>query len=87
MSRVSGPRCFPRLAFMLRLASMLFFCHLPVHEQVSDIFSSSWEYDRFAVGGAHSWYDKHSTEAKDKSSHYLSLLDEAKVYQGKALAL
>jgi hypothetical protein len=55
--------------------------------QTSDVFSSSGQYDRFAVGSAHRWYDKHSAEAKEKSSHCLSLLDEAKVYQDKALAL
>ena len=57
------------------------------HAQVSDQFSTSDEYDRFAVGGAHRWYDKHSTAAKEKSSHCLSILDEAKSYQDKALAL
>jgi hypothetical protein len=51
------------------------------------VFSSSGQYDRFAVGGAHRWYDNHSTEVKEKSDHCLSILDEAKVYQDKALAL
>ncbi|MCS6294135.1 MAG: hypothetical protein H8J66_13780 [Nitrospira sp.] len=55
--------------------------------QGSDVFSSSGEYDRFAVGGAHRWYDNHSTEFKQKSSHCLSILDEAKAFQDKALAL
>ena len=55
--------------------------------QGSDVFSSSGEYDRFAVGGAHRWYDNHSAEVKQKSSHCLSILDEAKAFQDKALAL
>ena len=41
---------------------------------VSDVFSSSDGYDYFAVGVAHRWYDKYSTEAKEKSSHCLSVL-------------
>jgi hypothetical protein len=53
----------------------------------SDVFSSQGAYDRFAVGSAHRWYDNHSTEAKEKSSHCLSILDEAKAYQDKALEL
>ena len=87
MSRIPGPHSFHRLTCMLSLANILFFCHPLVHAQVSDVFSSSDEYDKFAVGGAHRWYDKHSTEAKEKSSHCLSILDEAKVYQDNALAL
>ena len=61
----------------------------PVHAQPqgSDVFNSSGEYDRFAVGGAHRWYDHHSDEFKQKGSHCLSMLDEAKVYQDKALEL
>ncbi len=55
--------------------------------QGSDVFSSSGEYDQFAVGGAHRWYDHHSDEFKQNGSHCLPLLDEAKVYQDKALAL
>jgi hypothetical protein len=55
--------------------------------QESDVFNSSGPYDRYAVGGAHRWYDNHSTETKQKSSPCLSILDEAKVYQDKALAL
>ena len=53
----------------------------------SDVFSSQGEYDRFAVGGAHRWYDHHSDEFKQNGSHCLSMLDEAKVYQDKALEL
>ncbi len=52
-----------------------------------DVFSSSGRYDNFAVGAAHRWYDKHSTETKQKSSHCLSILDEAKAYQDRGLAL
>ena len=61
----------------------------PVHAQSqgSDVFSSSGGYDHFAVGGAHRWYDKHSAEVKDKSKQCLSILDEAKMYQDKAVAL
>lgn len=55
--------------------------------QQSDVFSTSGEYDRFAVGSAHRWYDKHSTEAKQKSSHCPSILDEAKAFQDRGLAL
>ncbi|MBA5865442.1 MAG: hypothetical protein GDA67_01965 [Nitrospira sp. CR1.3] len=59
-----------------------------VHAQPKgDVFSSQGQYDPFAVGSAHRWYDKHSTEAKEKSSHCLSILEEAKAYQDKALAL
>lgn len=53
----------------------------------SDVFSSQGDYDRFAVGGAHRWYDNHSTDFKQKSSHCLAILDEAKAFQDKALAL
>ena len=56
-------------------------------QSVSDVFSSSSEYDRFAVGGAHRWYGNHSMEAQDKSSHCLSILHEAKTFQEKGLAL
>lgn len=52
-----------------------------------DVFSSQGAYDNFAVGGAHRWYDKHSADAKQKSSHCLSILDEAKAIQETALAL
>jgi len=55
--------------------------------QVSDQFSSSGQYDKFAVGGAHRWYDHHSADFRQKASHCLTILDEAKVYQDKALAL
>jgi hypothetical protein len=55
--------------------------------QGSDVFSSSGQYDRFAVGSAHRWYDNHSTDVKQKSSHCLSILGEAKAFQDKALAL
>jgi len=53
----------------------------------SDVFSSSGDYDRFAVGGAHRWYDKHSPDFRQNASHCLSILNEAKAYQDKALAL
>lgn len=52
-----------------------------------DVFSSQGQYDQFAVGGAHRWYDKHSDDFKQKASHCLSLLEEAKAFQDKALAL
>ena len=61
--------------------------HAQAQAQSSDVFSSSSEYDRFAVGGAHRWYDNHSSDFKEKSSHCLSILDEAKTYQDNALAL
>lgn len=76
-----------------RFVSTLFLSVLltawPAHSEPapSDVFSTSGEYDRFAVGNAHRWYDNHSTEFKQNSSHCLSILDEAKVYQDKALAL
>jgi len=60
---------------------------VPAQQPPSDVFSSSGQYDNFAVGGAHRWYDNHSTETKQKSSHCLSILDEAKTYQDKGLAL
>lgn len=56
-------------------------------QTTSDVFSSQGEYDQHAVGNAHRWYDKHSADAKQKSSRCLSILDEAKVFQDKALAL
>jgi hypothetical protein len=56
-------------------------------QPLSDVISSSGQYDNFAVGGAHRWYDRHSKETKQKSGHCLSILDEAKTYQDKALAL
>lgn len=52
-----------------------------------DVFSSQGEYDNFAVGGAHRWHDNHSPEFREKSSHCLPILDEAKAYQDKALEL
>jgi hypothetical protein len=52
-----------------------------------DVFASQGDYDPYAVGGAHRWYDNHTDDFKKKSSGCLSLLDEAKVYQDKALAL
>jgi hypothetical protein len=75
------------------LASSLFLAALVVawpdqaQTQVSDQFSTSDAYDQFAVGGAHRWYDNHATEFKQKSSHCLSILDEAKTFQDTALAL
>ncbi|HBH78651.1 MAG TPA: hypothetical protein DDY39_02385, partial [Nitrospira sp.] len=54
---------------------------------VSDLFSSPGGYDRFAVSGMHQWYDNHSTEAKDKSNHCLSILHEANTFQDMGLAL
>jgi hypothetical protein len=62
-------------------------CPSRAQPPTSDVFSSQGDYDRFAVGNAHRWYDKHATEAKQKSSHCLSILNEAKVFQDKALAL
>lgn len=61
----------------------------PVHAQplTSDVFSSSGEYDPFAVGGARRWYDNHSTDVKQKSSYCLSILNDAKTFQDTALAL
>lgn len=53
----------------------------------SDVFSSSGQPDQFAVGGARKWYDNHSEEFKQNGASCLSLLDEAKVLQDKALAL
>lgn len=60
----------------------------PSHAQpTSDVFNSSGEYDRFAVGGAHRWFDNHTADFKQQSSHCLSILDEAKAFQDRALAL
>lgn len=53
----------------------------------SDVFNTQGEYDRFAVGNAHRWYDSHSTEAKQQSGHCLSILDDAKSSQDRGLAL
>jgi hypothetical protein len=88
----SGERVTVRLHSSLAAGSLLLWSVLIswpafAQPQGSDVFSSSGEYDRFAVGGAHRWYDNHSTEFKQKSSHCLSILDEAKAFQDKALAL
>lgn len=56
-------------------------------ETTSDVFNTHGEYDRFSVGNAHRWYDNHSTEAKQKSGHCLPILDKAKTFQDKGLAL
>ncbi len=79
----------PRSRFSYLLLATYLVAPLTLYAQLqqSDVFSTSGEYDRFAVGGAHRWYDKHSTEAKQKSSHCLSILDEAKAFQDTALAL
>ncbi len=70
------------------ILTMAFVMSSPSQAQpTSDVFSSSGEYDRFAVGGAHRWYDNHSTDFKQKSSHCRSILDEAKAFQDTALAL
>jgi len=53
----------------------------------SDVFNTQGEYDRFSVGNAHRWYDKHTVEAKQKSGHCLTILNEAKTFQDRALAL
>lgn len=55
--------------------------------QVSDQFSTSDQYDQFAVGGAHRWYDSHSDDFRKKASHCLSMLDEAETYQDAAFVL
>lgn len=81
-------RRLPRIAvYPLFLSAMLFFSNIFAQPQGSDVFSSSGQYDQFAVGGAHRWYDAHSTALKQKSSHCLSILDEAKAIQDTALAL
>lgn len=56
-------------------------------QPASDVFSSSGEYDRFAVGGAHRWFDNHTADFKEKGQHCLTILDQAKVDQDEALAL
>jgi hypothetical protein len=75
------------LASSLLLAALLVAWPDQAQAQVSDQFSTSDQYDQFAVGGAHRWYDNHSSEAKAKSSHCLSMLDEAKTYQEAAFVL
>jgi len=77
----------PWLASSLFLAALLVAWPDQAQAQVSDQFSTSGQYDQFAVGGAHRWYDNHSSEAKAKSSHCLSMLDEAKTYQEAAFVL
>ncbi len=81
-----------RLVLPLIVGSLLTwhgFSASPAHAQPqgSDVFSSQGQYDQFAVGGAHRWYDNHSADVKQRSSGCLSILDEAKGYQDKALAL
>ena len=56
-------------------------------QPTSDVFSSSGEYDRFAVGGAHRWFDNHTADFKAKGRHCLTILDQAKIDQDEALAL
>jgi hypothetical protein len=56
-------------------------------QPLGDVFSSQGQYDPYAVGSAHRWYDNHTTEFKQNSSHCLPLLQEAKAFQDKALAL
>lgn len=62
-------------------------CSLSEAQPTSDLFSSSGEYDRFAVGGAHRWFDNHTADFKERGSHCLSILDQAKIDQDEALAL
>lgn len=60
----------------------------PSHAQpTSDMFSSSGEYDRFAVGGAHRWFDNHTADFRQKGNHCLTILDQAKIDQDEALVL
>lgn len=79
----------PRGRFSYLLLATYLVVPLSGHAQPqrSDVFSTSGEYDQFAVGGAHRWYDNHTTEAKEKSSHCLSILADAKAFQGRGLAL
>lgn len=53
--------------------------------QQGDVISTGG--DRFAVGNARKWYEAHSDEVKTRGGGCLSILDEAKVYEDKALAL
>lgn len=75
------------LARLLLSTSLLVPGVAPAQVPTSDVFSSSGQPDQFAVGGARKWYDNHSTEFKQKGEPCLSLLEEAKVLQDKALAL
>ncbi len=88
----SGERVTVRLHSSLAAGSLLLWSVLIswpafAQPQGSDVFSSSGEYDRFAVGGAHRWYDNHTDEFKQNSSHCLTILTEAKAYQEQAFAL
>lgn len=74
-----------RVAALLTMA--LTVCSLSEAQPTSDVFSSSGEYDRFAVGGAHRWFDNHTADFKETGSHCLSILDQAKIDQDEALAL
>jgi len=72
----------------LLLMWVLLVPHLALAQiQGSDVLSISGQYDRFAVDNAHRWYDKHSADARQKSTHCLSILDEAHAIQDTALAL
>lgn len=75
------------------LASAIFLCGVLIawpgqaHPQVSDVFSSSSQDDKLAVGGARKWFENHSPGTKQKANHCLSILDDAKTFQDTALAL
>jgi hypothetical protein len=75
------------LASLVLTGAILVSSPVLAEAQGSDVFSSSGQYDNFAVGGAHRWDDNHSAEFKQKSSPGLSILDEAKAFQDTALAL
>ncbi len=86
-NRMASPASARRLRYLLLAWAALVPYPGHAQPQSSDVFNTVGQYDRFAVGNAHRWYDKHSTEAKQKSSQCLSILDEAKAIQDAALAL
>lgn len=69
------------------LTSVFALSSLSQAQPTSDVFSSSGDYDRFAVGGAHRWFDNHTADFKQKGRHCLGILDQAKIDQDEALAL
>ncbi|HEU4683521.1 MAG TPA: hypothetical protein VFS39_03355 [Nitrospira sp.] len=82
----TGLRRFWMGAALVTLAELLQPA-LAISQSQGDLYSPQGQSDPFAVGGAQRWYDHHTTEFKQNSSHCLPLLQEAKAFQDKGLAL
>lgn len=84
---MTSRRSIHRIAGPLLVCGVLIPWPGQAQPQGSDVFSSSGQYDKFAVGAAHRWYDLHSPDVRQRSSDCLSILDEAKSYQERAFVL